>query len=64
MDSFVEEVVLGENEQDDQRHVDVVVAAARGPIQGLKNRDDKSVDVGGCQHIVVKTFVLVQQKIE
>ena len=64
VDSFVEEVVLGEDEQDDQGHVDVVVAAAGSAIKGLKNWDDQSVDVSGGQHIVVETLVLVQQKIE
>lgn len=64
VDGLVEEIVLGEDEQDDQRHVYVVVAAAGRPIQGLEDWDDQAVDVSGRQNIVVETLVLVQQKVE
>ena len=64
VDSLVEEIVLREDEQDDQRHVDVVIAAARRPIERLEDRDDQAVYVSGSQNIVVEPFVLVQQQVQ
>ena len=64
MDSFVEEVVLREDQKDDQRHVDVVIATAWRSVQGLKNRDDQPVNISGGQHVVVEALVLVEQQVE
>ena len=69
MHSLVEQLLLAGDEEDDERHVDVVVVGLAGAVdsagvEGLQDGDDELLGVAAGQHEVPELVVPVEQQVE
>ena len=63
VDVAVEELVLGQDEQDNQRHVRVLVGEVAGLIEVLQDREHEHVDVRRGEDVVPERCVSVQHRV-
>ena len=69
MHGLVEQLLLAGDEEDDERHVDVVVVGLVGAVdgagvEGLQDGDDELLSVAAGQHEVPELVVPVEQQVE
>ena len=64
MNCLIEQVLLAGDQEDDERHVDVVVAgllrADGARVQGVEDGYDELVNVAASQHVTAELGVSVQ----
>ena len=69
MHGLVEQLLLAGDEEDDERHVDVMVVGLVGAVnsagvESLQDRDDELLGVAARQHEVPELVVPVEQQVE
>lgn len=64
MNIFIERFIFRQNEEQDQRHVDVVRSAVGCIVQCLQYRDHQLLDIFLGHHKLVESFITMQQQVQ